>query len=256
VVVNTHANGDHCWGNQLVRGAQIVASRRCADEMAEVPPSILAALVTSAPEGLLGDLVRRMFGPFDFRDIELVPPTTAFEGELTLRVGEIEVRLHEMGPAHASGDAVVHLPAQGVVFTGDILFNGGHPVVWAGPVDNWISACDRIVALVPDTVVPGHGPVCDVPAVAAQRDYFTFLQREVTPRAEAGLTPLEAAKSTSAADGGGRGWRLQVRAAVRRLRPTGRGRRDRHVAWPIQPEGPTLGRSARSNGSRGVSRGR
>src|SRR5689334_19110153 len=38
VVVNTHANGDHCWGNQLVPGARIVASRAGAAEMTEVPP--------------------------------------------------------------------------------------------------------------------------------------------------------------------------------------------------------------------------
>src|SRR5688572_14339284 len=62
VVVNTHANGDHCWGNQLVRDAQIVGSRRCAEEMTELPPALLAALVESPPEGPTGDLVRRMFG--------------------------------------------------------------------------------------------------------------------------------------------------------------------------------------------------
>ena len=36
-VVNTHANGDHCWGNELVAGATIIASRRTAEEMALLP---------------------------------------------------------------------------------------------------------------------------------------------------------------------------------------------------------------------------
>jgi glyoxylase-like metal-dependent hydrolase (beta-lactamase superfamily II) len=80
------------------------------------------------------------------------------------------------------------------VFTGDILFHGGHPIVWAGPVANWVAACDRIVELAPETVVPGHGPVCDTAAVASEREYFAFLQREVPPRAEAGMTPLDAAR--------------------------------------------------------------
>ena len=43
-VVNTHANGDHCYGNELVTDAVIVASTATAEEMAEVPPSMLAAL--------------------------------------------------------------------------------------------------------------------------------------------------------------------------------------------------------------------
>ena len=54
VVVNTHANGDHCWGNQLVRDAEIVSSSRCAEEMAELPPSILAEVMASPPEGPTG----------------------------------------------------------------------------------------------------------------------------------------------------------------------------------------------------------
>ncbi len=58
-------------------------------------------------------------------------------------VGDRRVRLIEVGPAHTGGDVVVHLPDDGVVFTGDILFHGGHPIVWAGPVGNWIAACDR-----------------------------------------------------------------------------------------------------------------
>lgn len=194
IVVNTHANGDHCWGNQLVEYAEIVASRHCAEEMAELPPSVLAGVMASPPEGPTGDLLRRMFGSFDFSDIEVVPPTTIFDGELTLRVGDTEVHLVEVGPAHTRGDVIVHLPAQRVVFTGDILFNGGHPIVWAGPVANWMAACDRIIDLRPDTVVPGHGPVCDTAAVAAERDYFSFVEREAAVRAEAGMTPLEAAR--------------------------------------------------------------
>jgi cyclase len=200
VVVNTHANGDHCWGNQLVRSAEIIGSRLCAEEMTELPPSLLAGVMASPPEGPTGELLRRMFGPFDFTDIEVVPPTTIFDGELTVRVGATEVRLIEVGPAHTRGDVIVHLPAQRVVFTGDILFNGGHPIVWAGPVANWTAACDRIIALGVDTVVPGHGPVCDASVVAAERDYFVFLEREVAPRAEAGLTPLEAARDIDLGD--------------------------------------------------------
>jgi cyclase len=194
VVVNTHANGDHCWGNQLVRDAEIVGSRRCAEEMAELPPSLLADVMAAPPDGPTGDLLRRMFGRFEFGDIEVVPPTTTFDGELTLTVGDTEVRLVEVGPAHTRGDVIAHVPGRGVVFTGDILFNGGHPIVWAGPVSNWIAACDTILEMAPDVVVPGHGAVADTSVVADEREYFAFLEREVTPRAAAGMTPLDAAR--------------------------------------------------------------
>jgi cyclase len=194
-VVNTHSNGDHCYGNSLMTSAEIISSARCAEEMSHVPPSVMAAMMQAAPGmGPVGAFVQRIFGPFSFEGIELTLPTRTFEGELDLRVGERQVRLLEVGPAHTAGDVVVHLPDEGVVFTGDILFHGGHPIVWAGPVSNWIAACDRILALTPSTVVPGHGPLADVGAVADMKGYFEFLTGEARARYDAGMTPLDAAR--------------------------------------------------------------
>jgi glyoxylase-like metal-dependent hydrolase (beta-lactamase superfamily II) len=201
IVVNTHANGDHCWGNQLVHGARIVASRRTVEEMDALPPQVLASMLARAPQlGPVGAYVARIFGAFRFDDIELTPPGETFEGECTLRVGEREVRLIEVGPAHTAGDTLVYLPADRVVFTGDILFAGAHPIMWAGPVVNWIRACERILALDVETVVPGHGPIADKRAVAAMRGYWEYVAREARLRFDAGMPPLEAARDIAPAD--------------------------------------------------------
>src|SRR5687767_15005515 len=70
-LVNTHANGDHCYGNQLVAGAEIVASAASAREMDEVPPATLAALLTAAPGlGPAGEFLQQIFGAFTFEGIE------------------------------------------------------------------------------------------------------------------------------------------------------------------------------------------
>ena len=160
-----------------------------------LPPARLAGLMRAAPElGEVGAFLTRIFGPFSFDDVELVPPTTTFDGELELRVGDRRVRLIEVGPAHTAGDVVVHLPDDGVVFTGDILFHGGHPIVWAGPVTNWIAACDRVLGLGASMVVPGHGPLARPEAVADLKGYFEWLGAEARVRFEAGLTPLDAAR--------------------------------------------------------------
>jgi glyoxylase-like metal-dependent hydrolase (beta-lactamase superfamily II) len=194
-VVNTHANGDHCFGNALVAQAEIIASRACAEEMVRLPPARLAGLMRAAPElGEVGAFLTRIFAPFSFDDVELVPPTTTFDGELELRVGDRRLRLIEVGPAHTAGDVVVYLPDDGVVFTGDILFHGGHPIVWAGPVANWIAACDRVLGLGASTVVPGHGPLARPEAVADLKGYFEWLGAEARVRFEGGLTPLDAAR--------------------------------------------------------------
>ena len=194
-LINTHANGDHCYGNALLAESEIISSVRCAEEMASLPPSAMAAIVRSAGAlGPAGEFLRRIFAPFSFDDVPFVAPTTTFEGELELRVGERPVRVIEVGPAHTAGDVIVHLPEDGVVFTGDILFHGGHPIVWAGPVANWMAACDRIVGLAPTVIVPGHGPLAAPSAVTELKGYFEHLVREARPRFEAGMSPLEAAR--------------------------------------------------------------
>jgi glyoxylase-like metal-dependent hydrolase (beta-lactamase superfamily II) len=194
-VVNTHANGDHCYGNALLADADIISSARCAEEMERLPPATMAMLMKTAPTlGATGAYLSRIFGSFSFEDTPLQLPSTTFEGQRDLRIGDRLVQLIEVGPAHTAGDVVVHLVDDGVVFTGDILFHGGHPIVWAGPVANWVAACDRILELAPAVVVPGHGPLATPAAVADLKGYFEFLTREARPRFEDGMSPLEAAR--------------------------------------------------------------
>lgn len=193
-VVNTHANGDHCFGNALVGDAEIIASRACAEEMNGTPPSRLAELMKAAPQlGEVGAFVQRIFGSFSFDGIEIVAPTRTFEGELELKLGDRRVDLVEVGPAHTEGDVLVHLPDDGVVFTGDILFHGGHPIVWAGPVSRWIAACDTILGWDAQTIVPGHGPMAAREDVREFKGYFEWLTREATARFETGMPAGEAA---------------------------------------------------------------
>lgn len=191
-LVNTHANGDHCYGNQLVEGADIIASTAAAHEMSEVPPSMMAAL--NAAPGEIGELFRRFFGAFQFDGIDLRLPTRTFDGRLDLEVGGRAVELIEVGPAHTRGDVIVHVPDAQCVFTGDILFIGGTPIVWAGPLSNWIAACDLMLGMDVETVVPGHGPVTDKRGIVEVRDYLSFIEHEAKEHFDAGVDAFEAAK--------------------------------------------------------------
>ena len=192
-VVNTHANGDHCYGNQLLPDAHVIASKASAEEMAELPPSSLAALMENADAfGAAGAFFRECFGPFDFRGIELAPPDETFHGTLELKVGDKRVRLVEVGPAHTKGDVLVELPDEGVVYTGDILFIEGTPILWEGPVQNWIDACDRITSMNAQAIVPGHGPLTDAAGVNAVRAYLVWLRDEARARYDAGVPVREA----------------------------------------------------------------
>jgi glyoxylase-like metal-dependent hydrolase (beta-lactamase superfamily II) len=204
-VVNTHANGDHCWGNDALPDARLLSSRNAATEMRELSPRLMHTLVLAARAIVRGGafasipltLLRRIgiaragalldaapfiadaFGAFDFGEVSLRVPSETFEGRLVLRVGDKDVHLIEVGPAHTRGDVIVYVPADRLVFTGDILFIGSHPVIWEGPIDNWVRACDTLLSLDVDVVVPGHGPLTDKRGVRETRDYWTSLAQAV-----------------------------------------------------------------------------
>ncbi len=200
-LVNTHANGDHCYGNQLVDGAAIVASEASAAEMDELPPDRMALICERAASlGPGGAFFARCFRAFRFDGIVHTPPTETFHGESKRPVGEKEVHLIEVGPAHTRGDVLVHVPADRTVFTGDILFIDGTPIMWAGPVANWIKACERIAAMDVDFVVPGHGPVTDRQGALRVRDYLVYVRDEARKRFDAGQGAADAARDIALGD--------------------------------------------------------
>jgi glyoxylase-like metal-dependent hydrolase (beta-lactamase superfamily II) len=88
---------------------------------------------------------------------------------------------------------IIHVPEARAVFTGDILFIEGTPIIWEGPVANWIDACEKIAALEPEIIVPGHGPLTDVRGALAVRDYLVYVRDEARARFDAGLSAREAA---------------------------------------------------------------
>jgi len=218
-VVNTHGNGDHCYGNALVADAEIIGTRGCVEDLREAPPSRNQLLMRAA--GIIGGLgaggrvlgralnavgidrvalladaaplATALFGDFDFTNNDVVLPTRTFERELSLTVGDKRVELIEVGPAHTLGDAVVWVPEDRTLFTGDILFKDSHPVIWEGPVSNWVAACERLLDMDIETVVPGHGPLTDKSALRETLRYLEALTEQARTRYDAGMSVDDAA---------------------------------------------------------------
>jgi glyoxylase-like metal-dependent hydrolase (beta-lactamase superfamily II) len=196
-LVNTHANGDHTHGNALVANAEVIASDAAAREMSELTAAAMAELKRGGSAGRLGDAgdyFAEIFAPFDFARARGRPPTRTFDRRLDIRVGRKAVELHRLGPAHTAGDTLVWLPAERAVFTGDILFVDSTPVMWSGPVENWLAACDWILAAGARRIVPGHGPITDARGVRRLQEYLRYVQTEARSRFDAGMNAEEAAR--------------------------------------------------------------
>ena len=191
----THSNGDHTHGNQLLDPAvRIIAATGTAEEIAhEMAPEMLAMVQHADLGPTATHYLRERFGPFDFGGIKLRNADITFDDKLDIDVGGRPVALLNLGPAHTAADSVVHVPDAGVLFAGDLLFIGGTPIVWVGPIANWIKACDAMIALDAPTVVPGHGPVTDPDGIRAVRGYFEHILAEIDAAHGKGLTFAEAA---------------------------------------------------------------
>ncbi len=201
-VVNTHADGDHWWGNQLLPEAAIYTSRASFDELLSVQPRSMLLLgrvgrmlsaVGAFGAGQVGHWFQNMVAPYDFQEVTPTLPSITFSGEITLDAGGREVQLIEVGPAHTHGDLMVYVPDAKILFSADVLFINSTPVMWAGPVDNWLSALDRILGMDVDIIVPGHGPITDKDGVEQVKGYWEYVKAEVAQRFAAGLSAKDAA---------------------------------------------------------------
>ena len=194
-VVNTHHNGDHCWGNQLFTGAEIIGHRLCAASFGKEQPRTMQMLKqqVGSSDPALAALAREL-DSYDFTGIELTPPTTLFDERLDLDLDGLRVELLYVGPAHTAGDAIVHLPAQRVVFTGDVLFRLCTPIGWEGTFAKWTAALDRIIALDPAVIVPGHGPLCGVEGPREMKAYLEYVRGEAARFFHDGLSVEDAAR--------------------------------------------------------------
>ncbi|HJS97346.1 MAG TPA: MBL fold metallo-hydrolase [Solirubrobacteraceae bacterium] len=199
---NTHGNGDHWYGNELLpENIPIVASAGAVEVMKGSPPNAVHMLFNEIDLGPEFEaFARENMRRFDFASVNARLPTTTFERQHDLTVGDRNINLIELGPAHTNGDAIAYVPDADAVFTGDILFIEGTPLMWAGPISNWIAACQKIIELNPTTIVPGHGPVTDASGVKDVQRYLTYIETEARQRFDAGMDEEAAADDIDLAD--------------------------------------------------------
>lgn len=202
-VINTHADGDHCWGNQLFADGPITSTQASALQIHQHPPAQLRALQWGArlfqhlPIGhvdALGRYMGDMLRPYRFGGVKVVAANQTFSGQTSIDVNGVVLRLVEVGPGHTDGDCIVHVPDRHVVYTGDILFVGVTPVAWAGPVSRIVDALQQVKTLQAKVIVPGHGPLATLSEVQDQIDYWDWLQSYLAPMAAAGMTPDQASQ--------------------------------------------------------------
>lgn len=178
-LVNTHHHGDHTNGNCLLPFATVIGHDRCREEM-------LRAGIQHY-EGL--------FEPVEWGDLSAAPPFVTFDRRLDVYVDDLKIELiHLTDAAHTTNDVVAWIPEHRVLFSGDLVFNGGTPFVVMGSVAGSLAALEMVKELEPSVIVPGHGAPGGLEMVDACAAYLRWVQESAERAVEAGLSPLEAAR--------------------------------------------------------------
>lgn len=180
LLVNTHHHGDHTYGNgHFMPKATLVSHAACRRE----------ALAS-------GQHLHQVWPQTDFGHVPIMGADITYTDRTTLHVGDIEAEVIHPGVSHTVGDSVVWLPHRRVLFTGDLVFEGGTPFFLMGSLSGSLRALELLRELGAETVVPGHGPVTDPSAFDRAERYIRFVADVAEKSHAAGLTPLEAARQT------------------------------------------------------------
>jgi cyclase len=179
-LVNTHHHGDHTFGNFLFAGATIVGHEATRTAVQDWGQPKAAPFWTDV----------------DWGDVVLEPPFLTYTDSVTVWVDDLPAEVRHVGlPAHTTNDSIVWLPDRGVLFSGDLLFNGGTPFLVQGSVEGAIQVLEQVIRpLGATTIVPGHGAVCGPEVIDDVLGYLRFVQAAARAGRDAGLTPLETAR--------------------------------------------------------------
>jgi cyclase len=183
-VVITHSHPDHILGlTQFSSDIEIVAQEETRAQMTRMGTMPTPAYWATNPAWGRPDDVNR-----------LILPTVTFRDRMSVYYGDTQVDFIWPGRAHTTGDVLVKLPQEKILFMGDIAFFGVTPLNGSGFIEDWIRLCDRTIADASvETIVPGHGPVGGKAELKEMRDYLDLLWREGRKKFDAGISAGRAA---------------------------------------------------------------
>lgn len=183
-VIVSHYHADHFYGLQVFKalGAEIWAHR-----LAE------GATRTTAAAARLAQRKEALF-PWVDDDTQLLEADRFLDGDTDFEMGGLHFALRYVGPAHSSEDMAMLVKQDGVLYAGDVVFRGRVPFVGDADSRAWIAALDKLLALDPRVLVPGHGAPSYEPRadLVFTRDYLQYLRDQMGVAAR-DLVPFEEA---------------------------------------------------------------
>jgi glyoxylase-like metal-dependent hydrolase (beta-lactamase superfamily II) len=186
-VINTHAHGDHFYGNPAFKaaGATIVAHR-----------DTVAGMIKN--EELEFKRRQAFFRSMklDPAEVKTVLPDTTFDSRMTLVLGGRTVEILYLGPGQNPGDTLVHFPhARALYVGGPFARKNWSNMSFTPSVDGWIALLRKIAAMDVDLFLPGHGDVSTRQDVLDEAKLLADVQAEVKAAIAKGMSQEDIVKS-------------------------------------------------------------
>jgi len=188
-VIVSHYHADHVYGLQPLKatGAEIWAHKRGKEYLSgeDIGPRLAQR--------------REELFPWVDEQTKVLPADKWLEGDTAFRLGGVDFEIRYVGPAHTPEDIALFVKQDSVLYAGDVVFKGRVPFVGNADSKSWLAALDKLLAVQPKVMVPGHGAVSHDPKadLTLTRDYLSYLRKSMGA-AVANFVPFEEAyKNTS-----------------------------------------------------------
>ena len=179
LVVNTHDHPDHVFGNPVFEEntPMILAHTNCRSRLIELGNERLRGY-RNFDERLKSDLA----------GLRILPPQVTYADEAELNIGQTAFRfIHPKRTSHTTGDTIVLLPDERVLYAGDLVWVGYHANLEDSDVEGWLETLDEMSKMKVDYIVPGHGPVSDKGCIAPFAAYLRQLDTGMKKLAREGV---------------------------------------------------------------------
>lgn len=205
-VLNTHHHFDHAGGNAVFTpDCTVIGHSKCRDRLLQGSRSMVAQIdqKIAAIEGLsidgsraAADDARAFKATLATLKPDAFACTQTLDADKTLEVTGRKIKVHHVGPGHTDNDLFIFFPAENVLVTGDLVFNGYHPFYDASAAASsvsWQTSLRRAHELCNEKtiVIPGHGDITDRAAITRQIEYFDKCRALVTKAKQDGKTREE-----------------------------------------------------------------
>jgi glyoxylase-like metal-dependent hydrolase (beta-lactamase superfamily II) len=171
IVIVSHYHADHYYGVQVFKdqGAEIWAHRNAEGQTRTENAALRLAQR------------KEVLFPWVNENTKLTEPDKFLEGDTDFELGGVHFNIRHVGPAHSDEDLAMLVKEDRVLFAGDLVFKGRVPFVGEADSKAWLNSLDKLIALKPRVLVPGHGAASTTPLkdLTLTRDYLNFVRSEM-----------------------------------------------------------------------------